>query len=229
MPRLLIHVEGQTEEEFVNEVLQGTLLEWGYQSVGARIVGNARLRQNRGGIRRWASVRNDIVNHLKADRGCIATTMVDYYALPTGWPGRAVAPGLRFAERASCVEKAMLEDLAADIDTRRFIPYLVMHEFEGLLFSDCRALCSAIDRRDLEEPLQAIRDAFASPEEINDSVITAPSKRLLALSPGYQKPFHGALAALEIGLDRIRAECPQFNQWLRRLETRALASDCSAE
>jgi len=52
MPRLLIHVEGQTEEAFVNEVLGDHLLSVGYEYVAARIIGNARLRRRRGGIRR---------------------------------------------------------------------------------------------------------------------------------------------------------------------------------
>jgi hypothetical protein len=81
MARLLIHVEGQTEEDLVNEVLRSHLLSQGYHSVGARIVGNARLRQ-RGGIRKWPSVRTDIINHLREDQECIATTVVDYYGMP---------------------------------------------------------------------------------------------------------------------------------------------------
>jgi hypothetical protein len=51
MARLLVHVEGQTEESFVKEVLREYLVTKGYDSVGARIVGNARLRRRRGGIR----------------------------------------------------------------------------------------------------------------------------------------------------------------------------------
>src|SRR5882724_4110394 len=95
MARLLIHVEGETEESFVNEVLADHLYGCGYESVSARLVGNARLRERRGGIRAWLSARKDIISHLKEDRGCFATTMVDYYGLPqTGekaWPGRAEA------------------------------------------------------------------------------------------------------------------------------------------
>lgn len=73
--RLLVHVEGQTEETFVNEVLRDHLVARGYHFVGARIVGNARQR---GGIRPWLSVRIDIRNHLLEDPGCVATTMIDY-------------------------------------------------------------------------------------------------------------------------------------------------------
>jgi hypothetical protein len=39
--------------------------------------------------------------------------------------------------------------------------------------------------------------------------------------PGYQKPFHGVLAALTITLSRIREECPLFDAWMKELESRA--------
>ena len=44
-----------------------------------------------------------------------------------------------------------------------------MHEFEGLLFSDPGRFAGGIGRSDLEAELQAIRDGFTTPEEINDS------------------------------------------------------------
>ena len=227
MARLLIHVEGQTEEDFVNEVLREHLLAKGYFSVDARIVGNARLRRQRGGIRGWPSVRRDITSHLKEDAVCIATTMVDYYALPqegqAAWPGRADSTCLETGDKAACVEGALLKDLTAamgkQFDLRRFIPFVVMHEFEGLLFSDCAAFSRGIGRPDLESDFRKIRDEFQTPEEIDDSPITAPSKRVEALLPGYEKPLYGTLAVLEIGLARIRAECPHFDGWLKRLES----------
>jgi predicted ATP-dependent endonuclease of OLD family len=51
MARLLIHVEGETEETFVNELLADHLYNHGYEIVSARLLGNARLREKRGGIR----------------------------------------------------------------------------------------------------------------------------------------------------------------------------------
>jgi hypothetical protein len=50
MARLLIHVEGQTERAFVNEILRDHLVAKGYHSVEARIVGNTRQH---GGICKW--------------------------------------------------------------------------------------------------------------------------------------------------------------------------------
>ncbi len=226
MPRLLIHVEGQTEESFVNEILRSHLVAQGYHSVDARIVGNARLRERRGGIRHWASVRKDIVNHLREDQDCIATTMVDYYGLPFTWPGRETARSLgTIDQKAACVQDAVRDDVSREMgngfELGRFIPFVVMHEFEGLLFSDCASFSRGIGRADLEQSLREIREGFETPEHINDSPDTAPSKRLKSLLPGYEKPLLGVLAVLEVGLLRIRAECPHFDGWLKQLESRA--------
>ena len=105
---------------------------------------------------------------------------------------------------------------------QRFVPFVVIHEFEGLLFSDCGAFSRAIGRPNLESKFRAIREQFATPEEINDSPQTAPSKRVEALVPEYEKPLFGALAVLEIGLARIRAECVHFDGWLKHLESLAI-------
>ena len=227
MARLLIHVEGQTEEGFVNEVLRDHLVNQGYELVSARIIGNARLRRRRGGVRHWPSVRKDIVNHLREDAGCIASTMVDFYALPQqgdgAWPGRSGAINLPTQQKALRVENALLENVAeemgAGFEQSRFVPFVVMHEFEGLLFSDCAAFGHAIGRSDVEPELRLIREQFATPEDINDSPVTAPSKRVEDLVPGYEKPLFGNLAALEIGLGSIRAECRHFATWLDKLES----------
>ena len=226
MARLLVHVEGQTEEDFVNAVLRNHLMARGYDAVGARIVGNARLRESRGGVRAWPSVRKDIVNHLRADQNCIATTMIDYYGLRLSWPGRERSKSLGSVEdKAQCVQHAIRDDLVAEMghrfDSDRFVPFVVMHEFEGLLFSDCASFSRGIYRAELQGSFQEIRDGFNTPEDINDSPITAPSKRVKELVPGYEKPLLGVLAVLEIGLSRIREQCPHFDRWLKQLESRA--------
>ena len=227
MARLIVHVEGQTEETFVNEILRGHLMGYGYESVNARLLGNARLRKNRGGIRSWESVRGEIIQHLKQDRGCTATTMVDFYGLPQSgnraWPGRAEANSLSVDRKASHVEQSLLNDLVNrvgfDFNPSRFLPFIIMHEFEGLLFSDCTSFAAALCNPALEPKLQDIRNQFSNPEEINDSPLTAPSKRIQDVLPEYDKELFGTLAALEIGLERIRRECPHFDSWLRRLES----------
>ena len=229
MTRLLVHIEGETEENFVNAILAPHLQSRGFSSVGARLLGNARQRERRGGIRGWPSVRTDILRHLKQDRGSVATTMVDYYGLPSdgpgAWPGRGGSGARGVPGKAAVVEDALAQDVGREMgsgfDRHRFIPYVVMHEFEALLFSDCDRFGAGIGRPDLAPRFQEVRDAFANPEEIDDSPITAPSRRVEGLAPGYQKPLDGTLAALEIGLSRMRGNCPLFADWLDRLEARA--------
>jgi hypothetical protein len=225
MARLLILVEGQTEEAFVNELLRDDLVGQGYDTVSARILGNARARDRRGGIRPWLPVKRDIVNHLRQDPGCIVATFVDFYGLPQGgdrgWPGRKLATKVGPRGAAEAVATALLEEVAAELGggfrRDRFVPFVVLHEFEALLFRDCEGFSRAIGKPELVTALQAIREAFPTPEDINDSPETAPSKRVEALIPGYQKPLMGTLAALEIGLDSMRRECPHFDGWISRL------------
>ncbi len=227
MKRLLVHVEGQSEEQFVNELLAPYLYDFGFTGISARLVGNARQRHRRGGIRPWNSVRRDIARHLREDPGSYATTMVDYYAMPkTGskaWPGRLRATGRgSSSEKAMIVEDALLDDIAIamgpNFDRRRFVPYVAMHEFESMLFSDCDTFARGIGFPELAVAFEEIRHQFASPEEIDDSPDTAPSKRIEALVPGYQKPLMGTFAASEIGINTICSACPHFQHWLRLLE-----------
>ena len=93
----------------------------------------------------------------------------------------------------------------------------MLHEFEALLFSDCRKFAHGINQPDLASKFQKICDDFLTPEAIDDSPETAPSKRIEALVPGYEKPLFGTVAALEIGLPAMRDACPHFNDWLNRL------------
>ena len=223
MSRILVHVEGYTEEAFVNQVLAPHLYRVGYAGVNARLVGNARQRSRRGGGRSWEAVRKGILNHLQRDQTAFSTTMVDYYGLPRTWPGREGAPRhATLSERAAAVEQAVLEDISTEIGhPPRFVPYVVMHEFEGLLFSDPDRFAQSLGRPDLAPELRSIRQEFQTPEDINDSPDTAPSKRVLNLYRGYRKPVDGVLAMAEVGLDTVREACPLFDAWIAALEQQA--------
>jgi Domain of unknown function (DUF4276) len=221
MARLLVHVEGQTEETFVNVALREHLISVGYLDVRVRLAGNP--RKQRGGIRPWQGIKRDVLRHLKEDRAAVNATMVDYYGLPKDWPGRDTAPRMKSSSgKAEHVELALLDDMAeaigAGFDRKRFVPLVLMHEFEALLFSDPDRFAQEIGKHNLSTTFRAIREEFETPEDINDSTETAPSKRIERLFPGYEKPLFGVLAALGIGLTTIRQECPHFNSWVERLE-----------
>lgn len=226
MTRLLVHVEGHTERTFVNEVLAPHLYACGFSAVSARLLGNSRRRDERGGVRGWPQTRRNIIGHLQQDRNCSVTTMIDYYGLPDSgggaWPNRKQAARSPFPESVQQVEEAMVEEISehmgTDFDGRRFVPFLMMHEFEALLFSDCEKFSEAIGQPDAAGLLQDIRDGFPHPEEINDSPNGAPSKRISEQIKGYRKPLMGLQGIRAIGLPAIRVECPHFSSWLSRLE-----------
>jgi hypothetical protein len=219
MTRLLIHVEGQTEEAFVNTVLAPYLYGRGFTRIGARLLGNARNRARRGEIRDWHVVKADIERHLKTDQDAYASLMVDYYALPLSWPGRDHPIGADLGTKFRHINELIVADFENSTGiVGRFVPFILMHEFEALLFSDCAAFASAIGFEEKAASLQAIRDLFDSPEHINDSPVTAPSKRVKTIITGYDKVLFGNVAALEIGLDRMRQECPNFGTWITCLD-----------
>ena len=102
---------------------------------------------------------------------------------------------------------------------RVVLPYVQKYEFEALLFSDVACFGQLRDAPDgLVASLRKIRDEFATPEEIDDGAKTAPSTRIRALMPRYDKIDQGEDIALRIGLPTMRAECPRFDAWVRRLE-----------
>jgi hypothetical protein len=151
------------------------------------------------------------------------TTMIDLYHLPTNFPGRAtLAPNLSPGDRAACLEAELGKDVAERLQhlpvSRRLIPYIQLHEFEALLFSNPTGFMEAFPGNfTAVEHFAAIRAKFQNPEEINDGPNTAPSKRILDILPEYQKAVAGLLIAQRIGLGAIRRECPHFDEWLTRI------------
>ena len=116
----------------------------------------------------------------------------------------------------------LFEQMSLDIDVNlrsRFVPYIQLHEFEGLLFSDISVFQNNFTKAELDFHL--LEDAVNScktPEEINNGPATAPSERLKKAVKGYDKVVYGACLAYDIGLETIRKKCVLFNEWIERLE-----------
>jgi hypothetical protein len=217
---LHVVVEGPTEKTFVDQVLAPEF--WPRNAiVDCRAVktGRHRGKDYRGGIGGYRKLKNDLSLWMRQDQQPDAwfTTMLDLYALPKDFPdfedcARRRGP----TERVECLE----ERLAQDLSHRRFIPYLQLHEFEALLFSDPQQFEIAFpDNPSAIEQLKTIRDQFPNPEEIDDSPETAPSKRILKILPDYEKTVAGPTILKQIGLPTLRRQCPHFNQWIEKIET----------
>lgn len=102
------------------------------------------------------------------------------------------------------------------ISDRRFIPYVSMHEFEALLFSEPKTLAEQLHVP--QSKISKILSECGEPENINLSPQTAPSKRLELLSDRFKKTTTGIAVAKAIGLVRIRENCPIFHGWLSVVE-----------
>ena len=216
MKRVLFLVEGQTEETFVNRVLAPHLWSFDKASEVTRVA-TKRVqgrRAFRGGIASYSRVVEDL-RRLLASSPDAVTTLFDYYALPREFPGLGSLPKAASCyERVEHVERAFAESVA----DRRFLPNLVLHEFEGLLFAGPQAITEVLLDDAGAADLLAIAARYASPEEIDEGPETHPSRRIERLLPAYQKVRHGPLIAERIGLAAIRARCPHFDAWLGRLE-----------
>jgi len=218
-------VEGQTEEAFVREILSPHLVSHGVD-MWARLPGRF---VRHGGTRPWKSICSEIIRTLRERDSRTCTMMFDYYALPSDWPGRKTAQELSWKYRAEHIEAALLNDLAEHMGSEfhrdRFIPYVQLHEFEAVLFSDVRKFAEVLHQAKCvgpskpERELEAILAVAGSPEAINDGPNTAPSRRVIALASGYRKPIHGLIAAKRIGLPQMRSSCEHFDKWVSRLET----------
>lgn len=230
-------VEGQTEETFVRDVLKEPFALRGIyinpRSVevfrrpikGSKYVKPGKqFKIKRGGLLDFNKAKSDIYKWISEDGEAYLTTMFDLYALPENFPGFDDAKRYRDPYKKI---KMLEEAFKAEINNTRFIPYIQLHEFEGLLFSDIEVMDRVLETHhggSRFSELKAIREGFNSPEEINDGYETAPSKRLLSLYKSYEKVTEGSRIAQQIGLDTIRKECRHFNDWLISLEELAIYS-----
>lgn len=222
MIRLHFVVEGQTEKAFVDTILAPYLAEYQIWA-DCRLVHTNWKLQAKGGMTTYARAKKDILQWIKEDKNTDArfTTMFDLYALPNDFP--KFVDAMKKPDKYECV--SLLEtEFGQDIGDHRFIPYIQLHEFETLLFADIQKL----DREFLEHENEIVRlnslvteVGNGNPELIDDGVTTAPSKRIIAEIPQYEKAKSsvGPIVAQKIGLNTMRKECHHFNQWVERLET----------
>lgn len=223
MSRALILVEGQTEERFVKDVLYPAFHERGLFLFPTILV-TKRVKDGpnfKGGITNFAKFRNDAQKLLNSAGGALVTTLIDYYALPSDFPGMDTRPNGTPAQRVLHVEQAIHQHFNSPIN---FIPFLALHEFEAWLFCSPDELPRVMTQPEKQPQFSAIRERVNTPEHINETPQFAPSKQIERLFPAYKKTLHGPTVTARIGLNNIRAQCPHLNDWLSRLEQFAAAN-----
>ncbi len=223
MARLYLFAEGRTEQTFADTVLKPYLAEHGVYMHKPVLIAHAhkKHRTHRGGGRNFCPMQNDMFRFLKQDTSSDAffTSMIDLYALHSGFPG--VEEAERYRSDPYRRVEALEASWSRETKDGRFIPHIQLHEYEAYLFVDISTLSFYYDGRQRAiARLKDIAGRVESPELIDDGQDSAPSKRIIEHLPQYRhdKATVGVQAAQRIGLARIRGGCPHFSRWMDRLE-----------
>lgn len=217
MKKVLVLVEGQSEEWFVKKILNPNFNHKNIFFIPT-ILTTKRVFSGpnyKGGVSTYGKLKRELLKLFNDSSASIVTTMLDYYRIPTDFPGFNEKPS------GNCYQKVkFLEDrFYLDVNKRNFIPYLQLHEFEALILSQIEKFEKVFPENIEEiEKLRQLIEKYKSPEEINENPQTAISKRIKEILPEYEKILHGQLILMNSNLDKIRDKCSHFNNWLKKIE-----------
>ena len=226
MIKVLALVEGQTEEAFIKQVLLPALPKSDLVPtlIKTRSTGAA---PKKGGTVTYHDFKQQLQLLLGDTSASLVTTMIDFQGLGSDFPGRVNPAGNTPVSKVLFVEAARRRDL----NEARYLPCLALHEFEALLFAKPESIADVLRKPTPTKILQGVCGKYPNtPGDINDSPDTSPSariesacERLCGSSRVFQKRTHGPVIAGRIGLEKIRAACPHFNEWVSKLEGLAAA------
>lgn len=216
MKKLLIIAEGQTEEKFIKSLIIPYFHAKEIYNIDVTILPNKTLASGerfKGGA---VTFKNVTTYAKKLLHSGYVTTLFDYYGIDKNFNGYEESKRFPSIKQK---KEALEKELALEINNEKFIPYIQMYEFEGLLFSNPDSFIY------IDENISKISDIkneitiYPTPEHINDSPHTAPSKRLARYYEGYSKTIDGIMVAEDMGIEKIIEECPLFKEWLEKLES----------
>lgn len=205
MVRVNVVCEGGSEELFIKRVLREHFYSFGIYLEPHLI------KKSGGGITRYGAFTKEVSNLCKSDTTAKVTTFIDYYRLGSTY--EKIETG-DIITRVRAVE----DFIKLGVPETNFIVNVMMHEFEALLFSDPKKFESYFDSKAIEKLLKISND-YETPEHINDSDETKPSKRIEKIyGKKFPKTTIGVNIAKKIGLVKMREECSHFNGWIEMLE-----------
>ena len=212
---IYIICEGQSEEEFVNGILKPYFNS--HKIYDVRPILMSTSRGHKGGDIKYDRLKFNIDKLLNRETDILVTTFIDFFRLKNDFPKFEEAQTIQNKiERVGFLEEA----LSHAINNHRFIPYIQLHEFEGLLFAskDGFEFLPDLKTTNLKSLLSAVNEK-ENPEELNDGELTAPSKRLEQLIPGFDKnkPFYGGLIAEVNTINAVLDRCLRFKTWVETL------------
>ncbi|WP_415712999.1 DUF4276 family protein [Maridesulfovibrio sp.] len=207
--------EGPTERIFVEKLLSKYIPNLSFHPI---LLGICAGNSCGGGDIIYGRFKDDFAPASKDPRYDYVTTLFDYYGLGAGWPEVEQLDNPR--DRVERLESATLELIKTDFpdsEEGAFIPFFLLHEFEGLLFSDTGAMNRVL--RQPQEIFDKIIEECGEPEFVNGGVDTAPSKRLKVICGNYPKVKNNRRLSKAVTIEKMRQECPHFRDWLTKLES----------
>ena len=219
---LVVLCEGQTEDRFVHIVLRPYLMPLGIVTKSRILVTNTKL-DKRGGVATYSQIKRDLRNLFRefqnnASEEFFFTTMLDYYKLPTDFPGY----NNTFSNPYHRVEDLQISFSNAILYSG-FIPYIQLHEFEALVLSSPELLL--VEYPDAKKAVLELKDALSkvngNPEMIDNGPTTAPSKRIISslekCKHNYNKVKVGPEIVGRIGIPSLLASNKHFAEWINTI------------
>ncbi len=194
--------EGESEEAFVNILLNNYVYEnYRFFAVPLLLRGTSTYKHLVRETRRMAYQKHNF----------IVTSMVDFYGLKE-------KPVLK----QSFHDKMALEleeHYFNDVGCQNFIPYISMHEYEAIYFSN-PSVFSVYSPGDVGKAQKILQKFGGNPEAINGGETTAPSKRIKKFEPRYRKKSGAKELLKNLTIPDISNKCHHFSGWIQSLEER---------
>ena len=220
MKRLIILVEGETEQEFVNRILAPYLVSKGLNTEIRPI-----MIEKSGGGHGYSNIqhlKNTIRLVLNRVDEPIVTTLIDHYGINSErkLPGYSNITTANTEKRIQQMEAIINVEIQQIKPYRFFIPYIQRHEFETLLFSNPEVgFDLEYDR--IKEDVVKLCSGFDSIEDINCTPEGAPSKRIGRIYESHRKKYSKVSDAVDIieltGIESVLEKCPRFKNWVEKL------------
>lgn len=207
MIRIAISVEGPTEREFVDSILAPYFRQHNKFIQGITICTKTECngKKHTGGYVTIPRVKDELQKLLPSYD--YVTTFYDFYG---------------FNQTTSTNADDLEQEIGNIFNSRKLIPYIQKYEFETLVFASPELIGQEVGDDNAKNDAQTIVDTFGGViENINNSPLTAPSKRIMEIfdryGECYVKTYHGPYIIDELGIDYVRSKCPRFNNWIEKL------------
>lgn len=194
--------EGESEETFVNIVLDRYLYE------KFEFFAKPLLLRGTSTYKRLVGKTRDFVSQF---HNFIVTSMVDFYGLKDKPVLKQGSPDIMASE----FEKHYFNDVGRE----NFVPYISMHEYEAIYFSD-PSVFSVYSPDDVGKAQMILQEFGGNPEAINGGEMTAPSKRIEKFEPRYRKKSGAKELLKNLTIPDISDKCHHFSGWIQSLEER---------